>query len=253
MDIKPAMFLIVCPLLFLAGFVDAIGGGGGLISLPAYLMAGLPPHMAIATNKCGAFGGSVTAAIRFTRNKCVQPQLAVLSVVCAMIGSSCGARLSLIVPETVLKYILLVVLPITAAIVLNRNLFKDNPGQDPVFDRRTCLIVAISALLIGAYDGFYGPGTGTFLIIAFTIFAKMNIRHANGHAKIINATTNVTSLVVFLLSGNVIIILGIAGCICNIIGSYIGSGLVLENGSRIVRPIIVVVLVLLFIKVLVGI
>ena len=109
-----------------------------------------------------------------------------------------------------------------------------------------------AALIIGAYDGFYGPGTGTFLIIAFTGFAKMSVRSANAHAKVINMTTNVTSLVVFLHSGQVLIVLGLAGAACCMLGNYIGSGLVLTKGTRIVRPVILVVLVLLFAKILFG-
>ena len=102
------------------------------------------------------------------------------------------------------------------------------------------------------YDGIYGPGTGTFLIIAFTVFAKLNIGHANGQAKAINLTTNLTSLVIFLLNGQVLIPLGIAAALCNMAGGYIGSGMAMSNGTRIVRPIILVVLLLLFIKILTG-
>ena len=107
-----------------------------------------------------------------------------------------------------------------------------------------------AALLIGVYDGFYGPGTGTFLIIAFTVAAKMNIQQANAQTKIINLTTNVTSLVIFLLNGQVVILLGLAAAVCNMIGGYIGAGLMMEKGSKIVRPSIIFVLILLFIKIL---
>ena len=112
------------------------------------------------------------------------------------------------------------------------------------------MTAVIAAFVIGAYDGFYGPGTGTFLIIAFTVFAKMSVRSANAHAKVINMTTNITSLVVFLHSGQVLILLGLVGAACCMLGNYIGSELVLTKGTKIVRPIILVVLVLLFVKIL---
>ena len=112
------------------------------------------------------------------------------------------------------------------------------------------MTAVIAAFVIGAYDGFYGPGTGTFLIIAFTVFAKMSVRSANAHAKVINMTTNITSLVVFLHSGQVLILLGLVGAACCMLGNDIGSGLVLTKGTKIVRPIILVVLVLLFVKIL---
>ena len=108
----------------------------------------------------------------------------------------------------------------------------------------------ISAFLIGVYDGLYGPGTGSFLIIAFTVFAKMGLTAANAQTKVINLTTNITSLVVFLMSGQVVILLGIAAAVCNMAGNYIGAGLAMEKGSKIVRPVILVVLALLLIKIL---
>lgn len=253
MKLTASMFVIVCPLLFLAGFVDSIGGGGGLISLPAYLMAGLPAHAAVATNKLGAFGGSMTATVRYIKNKCVSLRLAVPSVIAAILGSASGARLSLMVDEKVMSYILIVILPLSALLVLNKKLFNDNGSDVVTLDRRTYVTAVAAAFIIGAYDGFYGPGTGTFLIIAFTAFAKLSIKNANGQAKVINLTTNITSLTVFLLNGQVLIPLGLAGCIFNMLGGYIGSGLALEGGSKVIRPIIILVLILLLIKILSGI
>ena len=217
-------YWIVCPLLFLTGFVDAIGGGGGLISLPAYLFAGLPIHSAIATNKLSSACGTSLTTIRFIRNGLVD----------------------------VMGQVLLIVLPVAAFFVLNPHLFPDRETASLSLNRRTYVTAVIAAFVIGAYDGFYGPGTGTFLIIAFTVFAKMSVRSANAHAKVINMTTNVTSLVVFLHSGQVLIVLGLAGAACCMLGNYIGSGLVLTKGTRIVRPVILVVLVLLFAKILFG-
>ena len=100
------------------------------------------------------------------------------------------------------------------------------------------------------YDGMYGPGTGTFLIIAFTVFARLSVESSNAQAKIINLTSNITALVVFLLHHQVIIPLGLAAAVCNITGNYIGSGLVMKDGAKIVRPMIIFVLILLLIKVL---
>ena len=243
------MFLIVCPMLFLAGFVDAIGGGGGLISLPAYLFAGLPIHAAIATNKLSSTCGTALATVRFIRHKLVDYKLAVPSVICAVIGSSLGAQLSLRMDDSVMKTVLFVVLPVAAFFVLNKHLFKDS-GEEAKTDKRTYIVAAVAAFVIGVYDGFYGPGTGTFLIIAFTVFAKMGLTAANAQTKVINLTTNITSLVVFLMSGQVVILLGIAAAVCNMAGNYIGAGLAMEKGSKIVRPVILVVLALLLIKIL---
>lgn len=249
MQLTLTTFIIVCPLLFFAGLIDAIGGGGGLISLPAFLIAGLPPHAAIATNKMSATFGTALATYRFIKNKLVNFKLAVPSVLAAIAGSAIGSHLSLIVDEKIMSYVLIIILPISAFLVLNKKLFNDKGSDELILNRRTYLTAIIAAFIIGGYDGFYGPGTGTFLIIAFTIFAKISMKSANAQAKVINLTTNVTSLIVFLINGKVLIPLGIAGAIFNMMGGYIGAGLVMKSGSKIAKPSIIFVLFLLVLKV----
>jgi len=243
-------FLIVCPLLFLAGLVDAIGGGGGLISLPAYLLAGVPIHNAIATNKLSSACGTTLATVRFIREGLVNWKLAVPTIVLAVLGSSLGANLSMVTEEGVMEGILFVVLPVVAFLVLNPRIFHDNEDVTQTLTRKVWITALLSSFLVGIYDGFYGPGTGTFLIIAFTVFARLTIPSANAQAKVINLTTNITSLTIFLLNGQVIFLLGIAAALCNMAGNYVGAGLAMRGGSRITRPVIILVLALLFLKVL---
>ncbi len=247
-------YLIVCPLLFFAGLVDAIGGGGGLISLPAFLLAGLPAHTAIATNKLSSSMGTTVATVRLCRGGNVYWKLAIFTVVVAVCGSSLGANLNLLVDEKIMVYILAAVLPITAFIVLNKKIFSEKHDNkvDENISKKTFLVAGLAALIIGTYDGFYGPGTGTFLLLSFTVFAGLNIKSANAHTKIINLTTNITSLIVYLVNGEGMIILGLCAGLCNMIGGWIGAGLMLKNGTKIVRPAIVLVLVLLLIKVFVD-
>lgn len=250
MTLTPQMFLIVCPMLFLAGLVDAIGGGGGLISLPAYLLAGVPIHQTIATNKLSSTCGTALATLRFIREGLVNWRLAIPTILVAMLGSSLGANLSMMVADGVMEMVLFIVLPVVAFIVLNPKIFHDNEETDLVLDRKLWITAIVSAFVVGVYDGFYGPGTGTFLIIAFTVFAKLDIRTSNAQAKVINLTTNITSLAIFLMSGQVVVLLGLAAAVCNMAGNYVGAGLALTKGSRITRPVIVLVLGLLFLKVL---
>ncbi|MDD4779315.1 MAG: TSUP family transporter [Tissierellia bacterium] len=250
MELTVQTLLIVCPLVFFAGLIDAIGGGGGLISLPAYLIAGLPPHMAIATNKMSSTFGTFLATARFIKNKLINFKLTVPSIIASIIGASIGSNLSLIIDEKYLLLGMIIVLPLSAFIVLNKKLFNDDGTDEIKLNKHTIFTATISALIIGCYDGFYGPGTGTFLIIAFVIFTKISIKIANAQAKVINLTTNITSLAIFLYNGKVIITLGLIAAICNMIGNYIGSGLVMKNGSKIVKPSIIFVLFLLSLKVL---
>lgn len=250
MEITLKTFLIVCPFLFLAGLIDAIGGGGGLISLPAYLIAGLPPHAAVATNKLSSTCGTTLATIRFIKNGLVNFRLAVPAVIAAIIGSSIGAHVSMLVSETVMLYVLFVILPVSAFLVLNKKLFHDNGSDEIILNRRTYITAVASAFIVGFYDGFYESGTGTFLIIAFTIFAGLSIKSANAQAKIINLTTNITALVIFLINGQVLLPVGLAAAACNMAGGYIGAGLVMKNGAKIVKPSIIFVLFLLALKML---
>ena len=245
-------FLIVCPLVFLAGFVDAIGGGGGLISLPAYILAGVPMHAAVATNKLSSATGTLISTIRLCLHSKVDFLLAVPAIFLAYMGSSMGARLSMLIQESILKAVLLVILPITAFFVIRKDALSS--GTEGSCSRRRQLIIAwMAAVLIGLYDGFYGPGTGTFYIIIFMSFAKMTTMEAAVNTKLLNLTSNLAALVTFLLHGQVWIMLGLAASVFSIAGHYLGAGMVLKNGSRVVRPIILVVLCLLFIKVLSGI
>nr|MCR4706658.1 TSUP family transporter [Clostridiales bacterium] len=197
-----------------------------------------------------ACGTSLSFA-RFFRRGFVSPKLAGPSVAAALVGSALGARLSLSVSEESMKYILFIVLPVAAFFVLNPHIFRDRGGSAAA-DRKTLLIVVLSAFFIGGYDGFYGPGTGTFLIITFTVFAGMSVNAANGQAKAINLASNVASLAVYLVNGQVLFLLGLAGAVCNMVGCYLGSGLALSKGTKIVRPVILAVLVLLFLKILLG-
>ena len=250
MTLTPQMFLIICPLLFLAGLVDAIGGGGGLISLPAYLLAGVPVHNAIATNKLSSACGTTLTTVRFIRQGLVNWKIALPTIIFAMLGSSLGANLSMRTEEGVMEKILFIVLPVVAFVVMNPKLFRENPEGEIRLNARLWATAVASSFLIGIYDGFYGPGTGTFLIIAFTVFAGLSLRSANAQAKIINLTTNLTSLTIFLMSGQAIILLGLAAAACNMAGNYVGSSLAMKQSGRVTRPVIILVLILLFLKVL---
>jgi uncharacterized membrane protein YfcA len=249
LELELSTFLIVCPLVFLASFVDSVAGGGGLISLPAYVFAGLPIHAAIATNKLSASCGAFMATLRFFKNRYLDMGLAIPSVVAALVGSALGAKLVLMVPEKVTGYLLIAALVIAAYYTLRKKSELGEVVKDMSRKRAMVLASAVS-FVVGGYDGFYGPGTGTFLILLFTGLVHMDIRTASGNAKMINLASNLGSLVVFLISGKVIVVLGLVAAVFSILGGWIGAGLVIKKGSRIVRPIILVVLTLLFIKII---
>lgn len=243
-------FLIVCPLVFLAGFVDAVAGGGGLISLPAYLFAGLPATMAVGTNKLSSSIGTTLATYRYARKGYIPWKQAFFCVISAFIGSFIGAKLKLLIDEGAFKLIMLVVLPLTAAYVFFGKGLRQETACEPYSFVKTTLIGVAASLVIGAYDGFYGPGTGTFLILLLTGVAHMEVAKANGVSKAINLSTNVAALYVYITSGNVLFILGLVAGVFSLAGNYIGTRFFAAKGMKSVRLIVMVVIAIFFVKLL---
>ena len=241
--------IIICPLVFFAGIVDSIAGGGGIITLPAYLAAGIPTHMAMGTNKFAATMGTTTSLARFIKNGKIHWNIAAISVPCALLGSFLGTKAALFLDEQILRYILMILLPFAALFVLKGGGLKSEGSEKNIPVKKLLFLAGIAGLFIGAYDGFFGPGTGTFLIMVFNILLGMDILYASGNAKIVNWASNIASVTTLLLSGNVVFLIGIPAAICGIAGNYIGSGLALRGGIKTIRPVLVLVLVLLLTKV----
>ena len=241
-------YLLICPLTFVAGVVDAVAGGGGLISLPAFLIAGLPVHNAIATNKMSSSMGTTIATLRYGLSGFIPWKIAPFCAVCAMLGSNWGANLALLLSDRVFKIVMLVILPLTAWYVLRGQVLSDSKA--PYSQTKTTLIAMVIALAVGVYDGFYGPGTGTFLLLGLTALGHMPLQQANGTTKVINLTSNITALAVFLLNGKVLLPLGIAAGLFNIAGNYLGARMFEKGGAKAVKPVMLTVLVIFFIRVL---
>lgn len=242
------MVAIVIVGVFLASFVDGVAGGGGIISVPTYLIASLPAHLALGTNKLSSCIGTSVSAGRFIKGGFVDWKLGVPSILLALAGAHLGTRLQLALDERYLKWLLLVVLPIVAVVVLRQRTFPEERGEMP--ETRRAAIVLAASLIVGAYDGFYGPGTGTFLILIYCNLGKMDLRTASGNVKLVNLASNIGALVTSFLSGKVFIVLGLIGAVASIAGHYIGSGMAIKNGAKIVKPVILVVLALLAVKVI---
>lgn len=241
-------YLIVCPLVFLAGYIDAIAGGGGLITLPAYLLAGLPAHSAVATNKISSSMGTSIATFQYARMGYIPWRLAIPCALCAILGSNGGARLSLLMDDTVLKSIMLVLLPLTAILVFRGKVLEEE--REPLPAGKTLAVACTVAVILGAYDGFYGPGTGTFLLLLLTSIAHLKLTTANGITKAINFSSNITAVVVYVRSGNALIPLGLAAGVFSIAGNWLGAGAFGKKGVKIAKPVMLTVLGIFFIKVI---
>ena len=234
------------PLLFIAavaaGWVDSIAGGGGIITMPVLLGVGLPPTLALGTNKCQSTFGSLTASINYTRNGLANFKTAIPGIIFTAIGACAGTYVVQSVDEKVLSYVIPGLL-IAIAIYM---LFSPNLGKiekKSVFPLH--VVFLITGLIIGFYDGFFGPGTGTFWAIALIALAGFNLSNATGYTKIMNFTSNISALIVFIIYGNVLFTVGLMMGFGQIIGAKIGSGMVIKRGSSFIRPIFIMVAILL--------
>ena len=242
------MLLIVCPLIFLAGFIDAAAGGGGLISLPAYLAAGLPPHFAYGTNKFASCVGTLVSTTRFYRSGTLHLRAALCAAAGALAGSFGGSQLALRVDDRYLQLFILCALPVAALFVLcNRRFGEVKPGRERL--QQNIPLAVLIGLVIGAYDGFFGPGTGTFLIFAYTGLMGFDLRTASGNAKLVNLSSNIAALLSFIPAGKVLYSIALPAAVCSIAGNYLGAGMAIRRGGRFIRALLVVVLVLLFLRI----
>jgi hypothetical protein len=192
--------------------------------------------------------GTSVSTFRLAKMGLIPWRKAALCIMMAMIGSAAGARLALLVDADLFKRLMLVIIPCTAFYVMRNKTM--GAEKEPLEEHTTVIRSAAVALVIGAYDGFYGPGTGTFLILLLSNFAHLSLGESNGIAKSINLTTNLTSLAVYLLSGKVIILLGLTGGAFGIVGNYIGVTFFKEKGAKAVRPLMLIVLVIFFVRIL---
>ena len=250
MSLSLTTYLIACPLVFLAGFIDSIAGGGGLLSLPAYLLAGIPFHLAYGTNKFANGFGTAMASFQFAKKRHVIWRTALISSCGALVGAWTGARLALLIDENLLRLLLVALLPCIALFLLkNRSFDLDEPKRPSFSLLRPSFVAALIGLVCGGYDGFLGPGTGTFIIIAYTSFMNLPLLNASANAKIINLASNIAALTAFLLDGAVLFSVAVPCAACSIAGNLIGSKLAIKNGARFIKPVILFVIILLFLRI----
>lgn len=235
---------ILGPLVFLAGFIDSIAGGGGLISLPAYIFAGIPIHLAMGTNKLSSSIGTFTASITFFIHKKIWIKLALVSALFALVGSWIGASMALWVSETALKTVLIFVLPVMALFVLR-------PRKEVVIspkDKFPWAQITLITFLVGMYDGFIGPGTGSMLIFGFVSVIGMSYTQASANAKLVNLASGIAALITFGFSAQVDVVLGLSAALFSITGNVAGSLMAVKYGKKLIQPLLIVVFGILMIK-----
>ena len=230
-----ALLLVVAA--FLAGFVDAIAGGGGLITVPALLLVGASPVEALATNKLQGTFGSATAALSYARAGQVDLRKQAGMAMVSGVSGAAGALVAHLLPADLLRVIMPVILVAVALF------FAFKPGlsdQDRVQRLAPAAFTFTAVPLIAAYDGFFGPGTGSFFMIGFVTLAGFGVLKATAHTKLLNFASNFGSLLVFVFSGATWWVVGLCMALAQIAGAYVGSKLAMRIGARLLKPLLVV-------------
>ncbi len=229
---------------FAAGVVDAIAGGGGLLTLPALLAAGLPPQIAIATNKGQASFGAVSSFTSFWMRDGIDRKRAPLGFLCGFLGSLAGAQVLLLVRPEPLKPVVLVLLIVAAAFVA----WPRKPSKGKSHDWAMIALAPVG-LSLGFYDGFFGPGVGSMLIVAFVLLFGDTLTRASGNAKVVNLASNLAALGLFAARGTVLWKIALPMAVANAIGAFVGTRLAVKRGDRFVRLVVLAVVSVLVLKI----
>ncbi|WP_103503501.1 MULTISPECIES: TSUP family transporter [unclassified Streptomyces] len=247
LELSLPVLVMLCVAAALAGWVDAVVGGGGLLLVPALLL-GLPQHQpayALGTNKAVAITGTTVAAFTYARRHPVDVRLALRFGAVACLSSAVGASFATAVSKEVLQPLIMVLLLAVATFVVLRPAFGTVDSGRVATRRRAALALLVAGGGIGFYDGLLGPGTGTFLIIAFVGLLHMTMLSASATAKVVNVGTNLGALVAFAVHGTVLWQLALLMAVFNVAGSWAGAHMAMRNGSRFVRIVLLVVVVAL--------
>ena len=223
---------------FLGGFIDAIAGGGGLITLPAIMAMGVPPHLALGTNKLQGVFGSFTATLNFTKKGLIDYKECFIGIVFTFIGALIGAMLILFLNANFLK----IIIPFLLIAIFIYTLFMPKIGEsDRAAKMNGGLFYVIFGLVLGFYDGFFGPGAGSFWMFAMVALIGLNLKKAVAHTKALNFTSNIVALGVFIAGGQILWLVGFLMAVGQILGAYFGSNLVIKKEVKFIRTMFLIV------------
>ncbi|SQH76135.1 conserved hypothetical protein; putative inner membrane protein [Shewanella benthica] len=247
LELSYELIALLFGVAMLAGFIDAIAGGGGLITIPALMWAGLPPTAALATNKLQACGGSFFASLYFVRKGMVKLDELKLAIACAFVGAAIGTIAVQMIDTAFLETLLpFLILAIGGYFLFSKKISEEDKHQ--VF---TPVMFGFTAAFgIGLYDGFFGPGTGSFFALAFVSLAGFGLAKATAHAKVLNFSTNIASLIFFAIGGKVFWMIGGVMLVGQAIGATLGSRMVVTKGTKIIKPLVVTMSIAMSVKLL---
>lgn len=242
---------MICAAYFAAGIIDSVCGGGGLLTIPALITAGVPVHCIAGTNQWSALAGNVTSIYKYGKSGNVSFNSGIIAAVAAILGGFAGAELNIIIPAKYLKTVMIALIPVMAVLIMVKKDFgKDDRSQD--MPRAKLIIYScLTGLAVGAYQGFYGPGAGTLYMLAFAFLIKLNLVKASGTARFTSLFAAISSSITYAFSGFVTWRIVLVATVFNTVGNYIGAGLAIKNGAKIIRPLLFAVIALLFITIII--
>jgi hypothetical protein len=242
LGVDPATLLILALVAFTAGFIDAIAGGGGLLTIPALLTAGLPPHLVLGTNKLCATFGSATASYTFYRRKLFHPRQWRNALIATAIGATIGALIAHWLPAAWLNQMLPAVVFACGLYLLFGKMPETHDQADaPIAQGRQWP----QGLGLGFYDGVVGPGTGAFWTVSTLLLYPMDLVRASGVARSMNFVSNAMALTVFIITGQVAWLLGIAMGLALMAGAFLGARTAIRGGSKFIRPVFILMVLAL--------
>jgi uncharacterized membrane protein YfcA len=247
--LAPETLALLVAIAAVAGMVDAIAGGGGLLALPALLWAGLPPVQALATNKLQGTFGTFTASWNFIRRGEIDLASLRVPILLTFVGSAIGTQAVRIIGSERLEPIVPGLLIAFALYFLFSPRIGDSDAQHRIGHTLFGFLIGFS---VGFYDGFFGPGTGTFFAAAFVLLLGYNLRRATAGTKVLNFTSNIASLLFFALAGEVVWQVGLPMGLAQMVGAWLGSHLVIRHGTALIRPLLVIVSLAISIRLLLS-
>lgn len=243
--LTPEVALFCSVIALVAGFVDSIAGGGGLLTMPALLLSGVPPHLALGTSKIQATLGTTAALAMFAHGHCVLWRLALWGLGFSLLGSALGSSFALWMDEAVLGGVMLALLPFAMVFSLLPKKERPETGKEPE-GMAFWLGMPLICLVLGAYDGFFGPGTGTFLILGLHWILRLDLVRSSATSKVLNLGSNVGALAVFAWHGQYVLLLALPMVVASILGNCFGSRTAMRVGAKAVRRFLTVSLGILF-------
>lgn len=237
-DISNTWLIIFVLTGFIAGYIDAIAGGGGMIQVPVLLFAGIPPIFVLATNKLASLFGTLMATIKYAMNKKISFYLVSIAIIPCLVTSYLGSRLVMYVPDEIITWAILLAIPIALIFLLKKS---KNKNKEKTTLTKKDIIIATAP--IAFYDGLLGPGTGTYMTISLKKFLHLDYIIATASTKPLNLATNVGSAIAFIAAGKVLWLIAIPMAIANMIGSYIGSHYAIKGGEEFIKKVLISVLI----------